>query len=240
MRRLVETDRWRDLFFVELHPNAKLLLSYLYDNADSAGFIDVNYSIFSAQLNMQKEFIVTSLKALQVKLLSDTKKKLFIKDFLRHQDKLPLVRGRKEDDLIIDKLESNLERFNNDKSITNILKNVKDLKDIEKEESKKGIRGKKFVPPEYNEFKEYALKEKPDVTERRIRSLYDHYISCGWKVGNKPMKDWQSAIRVNIHKEEKGYKVNYSNDNSSDKKTRTQTTLNVVEKLTKSGNNAEQ
>ena len=54
MTRLVETDRWKDAFFVELHPNAKLLLSYLYDNCNEAGFIDAQFTVWSSQLKIEK------------------------------------------------------------------------------------------------------------------------------------------------------------------------------------------
>ncbi len=230
MKRLVAVTRWTDSWFVELHPNAKLLLSYLYDTCDDSGTIDVNYNIWASQLNMDKPLIITSLKALQVKLLSDKKKKLFIKDFLRHQEKLPLVRGRKEDDWIINKLKSNLEVFDNDSSITKILEKTIDLKDIDKPEKGKK-KGEKFVAPDFEAFSKYCLEEKPDAEEMKIKSLFNHYVSCGWKVGNKPMKDWKAAIRVNIHKEEKAYK-NYNN-NTGTKTSRTETTLSVVDELKK-------
>ncbi|HWY11338.1 MAG TPA: hypothetical protein VN026_08435 [Bacteroidia bacterium] len=228
MKRLVSVSRWRDVFFLELHPNAKLLLSYLYDCADNAGFIDLHYPSWSNDLKLEKKFIETSLKALQSKLLSDKKKKLYIIDFLKHQEKLPLVQGRKEDDFIIDKLKSNLERFDNPKEIKKILDNIVKEEEEEEFETKRGRKKAKFSEPTFNEFSKYCLVEKPDATERRIKSLYDHYVSCGWKVGNKPMADWEAAIRVNIHKVEKDYKNNHT-----DKPSRTSTTLSVVDELKK-------
>lgn len=26
-------------------------------------------------------------------------------------------------------------------------------------------------------------------------AAYDHYLACGWKIGSKPMRDWQAAAR---------------------------------------------
>jgi len=247
MKRYVEIDRWRDDFFVELHPNAKLLLSYLYDNCNDAGFIDVNYNIFSAQLKMQKDFIITSLKALQSLLLSDKKKKLFIIDFLKHQKKLPLIKGSEENDWIITKLESNLSKFNDAPAIKKILDSIIDQKklDEEQEEDNKNKKSSKkkvnFKVPDYETFKEYYLTQKINPDEDDIKGLYDHYVTVGWVYGrNKtPIKDWESAIRGSVRRKEEdkknnvvgsGYKVNYNGEN---KKSRTETTLSVVEELTK-------
>jgi hypothetical protein len=95
MKRLVETDRWKDSFFVELHPNAKLLLSYMYDNCNEAGFIDLNWVIWSSQLNMQQEFIKTSLIALSSLLVSDKKRNYLLKNFLKHQKNYLLLKEMK-------------------------------------------------------------------------------------------------------------------------------------------------
>lgn len=228
MKRLVETDRWKDAWFIDLHPNAKLLLSYLYDNCDEAGFIDLQYSLWVTQLKMEKEFIVTSLKALKSALLSDTKKKLFIIDFLKHQKKLPLVKGIEESDWIIAKLKNNLERFNNAPGIINILNQITDPHTVKKPPIS---RKKVFEEPTFEELKAYYLKEKPGAENSAIEDIYDHYVSCGWTVGkNKPMVDWEACVRKAIRREEERVGSRYNNRNT-DKKSRTETTLSVVEEL---------
>lgn len=231
MKRLTETDKWRDGFFLELNPMAKLMLFYLYDNCNEAGFVDYQIKLFSTQLGLKPEEIILAIKELKPLLLSDTKKKLFIKDFLLHQKKLPLVKGSDETNWIISKLESNLPKFNNAKEIKDILDKVVEPKKEEEEAPKKKSRAvNKFVVPERDEFKEYYLSEKPESDEDDINRLYDHYVSCGWKVGGsggKPMKDWQAAIRNSIRRNEKGYK----NTSGEKKKSRTQTTFNVVNNM---------
>jgi len=234
MKRLVETDRWKDSWFIELHPNAKLLLSYLYDNCDDGGFIDLNYSLWSTQLNMQKDFIVTSLKALQSVLLSDTKKKLFIKDFLLHQKNLPLTKGVEKDDWIITKLKNNLSKFNDAPEIFNILDNhITDPNEIK---TTKGRVSKKktFVEPTFEELKAYYLKEKPDANLSAIEDIYDHYVGCGWVVGkNKPMVDWEACVRRAIRNEEKFSKSKTNYGSSENKKSRTEVILSVADRLKK-------
>jgi len=234
MKRLVETDRWKDSWFIELHPNAKLLLSYLYDNCDDGGFIDLNYSLWSTQLNMQKDFIVTSLKALQSVLLSDTKKKLFIKDFLLHQKNLPLTKGVEKDDWIITKLKNNLSKFNDAPEILNILDNH--ITDPNETKTTKGRASKKktFVEPTFEELKAYYLKEKPDAELSAIEDIYDHYVSCGWVVGkNKPMVDWEACVRRAIRNQEKfnRSKRSYSTNSGENKKSRTEATMGAVDKF---------
>lgn len=234
MKRLVETERWRDSFFVELHPNAKLLLSYIYDTCNDAGFIDLNWAIWESQLNMPKDFIKTSLNALQKLLLSDKKKKLFIKDFLKHQRKLPLIKGNEESDLIIEKLESNLKKFNDAPEILEILNSVRLPEKEEEKESTRSPR-KKFSAPKYEVFEEYYLSEKPETDIENIKDLYDHYVKVGWKTtsGTK-ISDYEAAIRNAIRRDEKKSNTyqgqrQYKNDKPS----RTEVTLNVVDTLKK-------
>lgn len=248
MKRYVETDRWRDNFYMELHPYAKLLLSYMYDNCDVCGAIDYNQSLWLTQIQgdlkdkkryspFTKQDLVNALQDLQSKLLSDGKKKLFIKDFLFHQNKLPLIKGNEEHELIITKLQSNFPKFNEAPEIKKILESVSEPKKTEEEVKSKKKRGSPFVAPTFEELKEYYLSQKPDAELSAIEDIYDHYVSCGWTVGkDKPMKDWESAVRKAIRNNEKGFKRYNGNNNSGsgeNKKSRTETTLSVVEELTR-------
>ena len=234
MKRLVETDRWKDIWFVELSPYAKLLLSYLYDNSDEAGFIDVNYPIWETQLRMKREEIFDSLKLLQPALLSDKKKKLFIIDFLKHQKKLPLIKGQEEAEWIINKLKSNLEKFDNSPVIQKILDTYVEYPYEVKKPQKSGLSKKNFVKPSFEEMKEYYLSEKPDAELARIQDLYDHYEKVGWVVGkNKPMVDWYAAVRLAIRRDVAPRGYNYNHNNNNNNQSRTETTLSVADALKK-------
>ncbi len=241
MKRLVETDRWKDNFFMELSPYAKLILSYLYDTCNPAGIFDVNWSLMQVQLKMKKIEIKEALTELQPLLLSDKKNKLFIKDFLKHQIKLPLIRGTEESDWIILKLEESLSKFSNAKEISDILEKVKDkesiINDNNKNTSTRNNNNKvKFVAPSYEEFHATYLKEKPDAIEEKIKNLYDHYVSVGWRVGNKPMADYTAAIRKNMNNSfnttpNNNYNNN-NNNNNGEKRSKVEKTMSVVEKMT--------
>lgn len=214
MLRIVQTTRWRDLFWNELHPYPKILLCYLYDNADDAGFVDYSANLWLTQLKgksngryseFTKKDLINSLEDLKDKLLSNGKNRLFIKDFLKHQKKLPLIKGEQESELIIEKLQSNLKKFNDAPEILELLNSVK----IKVEEEKVLIVKKnktqptKFIPPSYEDFEAYYLSQSPDTGTENIKELFDHYVSCGWKVGNKPMQDFEAAIRNAIRRAEK-------------------------------------
>lgn len=236
MKRLVETDRWKDNFFMELSPYAKLILSYLYDTCNPAGIFDVNWSLMQVQLKMKKIEIKQALTELQPLLLSDKKNKLFIKDFLKHQIKLPLIRGTEESDWIILKLEESLSKFSNAKEISDILEKVKDketiINDNSKNTSTRNNNKVKFVPPSYDEFKATYFNEKPDAIEEKIKNLFDHYVSVGWRVGNKPMADYAAAIRKNMNNSFNTNSNNNYGNNNGEKKSKVEKTMSVVEKMT--------
>lgn len=51
----------------------------------------------------------------------------------------------------------------------------------------------RFTPPTVEEVKAYCKERKNSVD---AETFVDFYASKGWKVGNTPMKDWQSAVRT--------------------------------------------
>lgn len=210
MKRKTETNKWKDSWYVGLSPLAKLLLAYLYDNCDEAGFIDPIFKTWEAEIGINKSQILKSLLELKPALVSN-KKKLFIKDFLLHQEKLPLNPENKEDRWILTKLESNLEKFSKHESISGILLNKVEKKSPEINYGKGDI---KFVKPKIEEFIDYYKTINPDANKDKIEELYDYYVSCGWKVGKKPMKDWQAAIRNALKKTKK---TNFNNSDTNNK-----------------------
>lgn len=213
MKRKTETNKWKDSWYVGLSPLAKLLLAYLYDNCDEAGFIDPIFKTWEAEIGINKSQILKSLIELKPALASN-KKKLFIKDFLLHQEKLPLNPENKEDRWIITKLESNLDKFSKHESISSILVNKVEKKSPKLTPSNED--NSKFIKPKIEEFIDYYNSIKPDAKKEVIEELYDYYVSCGWKVGKKAMKDWQAAVR-NALKKVKPINFNNSSKSSNSK-----------------------
>lgn len=216
--------RWDDVWFMNLPPHSKLLFDYLCDNCSDSGFIEINYRLIEVHTGLNKAQIKSALLDCKKNLLSDTKSKIWVKTHLFWQRKLPLHRDIAEHRLIIAQLEKNLPKFNNAQEIQDILDGVIESQDIT------GKRvSSRFVAPSYEEFSAYFKEVKPDATKDRIDNLYDHYVSCGWKVGKNPMKDWQAAIRKNMNN---NHRSNGNvNKNGQPPKSRTQTTMSVVDSI---------
>lgn len=228
-KRYVETSRWNDSFFIELSPYAKITLCLLYDRSNEAGIFDAHIPSMEVQLKMNKESIKNALIELKPLLLSDGKNKLFIKEFLRHQMKLPLRRGSVENDWIISKLQSNLQRFNNAPEILEILNNIEDEKKVEP--VKKIVKVKKepneLIIPSIEEFSDFFVENgyRKDIGENTWRGYNDAkwHDSKGNKVFN-----WKQKVRHNWFKpyNEIGYNKEVS-------KSKTNVSFSVSEELTR-------
>lgn len=235
MAIIVKTTRWQDSYWNDLHPYPKIVLCYIYDNCNNSGIIEFNSNLWITQLKgkldkrypeFTKQDLLNSLSDLKEKLVSDGKKKLFIKDFLKHQMKLPLKRGNVEDEQIILKLTSNLQRFNNAPEILEILNNV--VEEIKSEPKKKRTTAKResipFIKPTLQEFIDYFLENgfSEDLATRAWKS----YDSNDWhdSVG-KPVKNWKQKCQNNWFRPEN--KITFAKD----KKSKTQTSFNVSDEL---------
>jgi hypothetical protein len=241
MRLPAHTKRWQDLFWNELHPYPKMILSYCYDNADLAGFIDYSCPLWLTQMKgksdsrypeFTKTDLLNSLSDLKEKLISDGKNKLFIKDFLKHQMKLPLKKGNTDDNQIILKLQSNLQRFNNAPEILEILNNIEEEKHIEtvkKKPTKKKEKSIKLTPPKVEEFIEYFSENGFD--EELARRAWRSYDSNDWKDSqDTPVRNWRQKCQNNWFRPEN------KKTEKEEKKSKLQTTMSVVEEMTRNPN----
>lgn len=238
MKILVSTQRWQDLYWNDLHPYPKILLCYCYDNANSAGFVDYNCNLWLTQIKgkldsrypeFTKKDLLNSLSDLKEKLISDGKNKLFIKDFLKHQMKLPLRKGNIEDNQIIMKLQSNLQRFNNAPEILEILNNIEEEKKVES--IKKNTKVKKtvteFIAPTMQEFVDYFIEN--DYSEDVGKRAWTGYHEAKWhdSKGN-PVKNWRQKCQNNWFKPE--HKNGFS---KGEKISKTGTSMSVSDELTR-------
>lgn len=241
MRLHAHTKRWQDLFWNELHPYPKMVLSYCYDNANSAGFVDYNCNLWLTQIKgkidirypeFTKKDLLNSLSDLKEKLISDGKNKLFIKDFLKHQMKLPLNKGNVDDNQIIMKLQSNLQRFNNAPEILEILNNVEE--ENKSEPTKKRVIKKKqhsteFIPPTIEEFIHYF--EGNGFDEELARRAWNSYNSNNWHDSkDNPVRNWRMKCQNNW------FRAENKKTDKVEKKSKIETTMSVVEKMTKNPN----
>ena len=51
----------------------------------------------------------------------------------------------------------------------------------------------RFTPPTIDEVKAYCIERNNSIDPE---AFIDFYESVGWKIGNKPMKDWRAAVRT--------------------------------------------
>lgn len=51
----------------------------------------------------------------------------------------------------------------------------------------------KFTPPTLEQWLQYA--DELQWSREDAEAAYDHYVSVGWKIGTKNMKEWRSAAR---------------------------------------------
>ena len=89
--RISNTEKWKDLWFSNLSPHAKLLFFYFVENCDNAGFFEVNKKFMLFYTGLSEELLMeagTELKKSYIKSQDGTK--LWFKNFLKYQKKLPL------------------------------------------------------------------------------------------------------------------------------------------------------
>jgi hypothetical protein len=91
--RFTETEKWKDKWFRSLSVEGKLLWNYLCDNCDMAGFwiIDLEDAALKTGISEKNgRSLEGAWKELQRGLLEITPEEVWVKNFLYHQNNLPL------------------------------------------------------------------------------------------------------------------------------------------------------
>ncbi len=193
MNRFTNTDKWRDTFFYNLTPAPKLVFIYLYENCNDAGFMDLNYEQMQDLMKLDKGKLEKCLTALESRYIKNSDgTKIWLKNFLLHQNKLPLPVKTEEGRRLLHILESNLIPFDNNQFLREIISDS--LKKKGRVASPKET--KPFVKPTLDEAQDEFANYDPDfVTPEKVETLWLFYESKGWKVGKSPMVDWVAAFR---------------------------------------------
>lgn len=216
MIRNTNTEKWKDAWFTGLSPIDKLVFIFLTENCDIAGFYELNFTLMRGLIGVSDKELVSALSGLQRSFIPNKKgmkpRKIWLKNYLLHQDCLPLKSDVSKHTKIKFMIESNFEDFNCPMQMRTIIDSVIKTEPIKSKRSS----SKKFIAPDWDEFIEY-YKTLLD-NEEQARGLFEHYLSVGWKVGNKQMVDWKAGIRKNIPNHKK-YMGNNSPKNSSNTRT---------------------
>lgn len=96
--RFTNTEKWtKDIWFMDLSANAKLMFDYISDNCDIAGFFELSMTKFRDALRpLTDDQIKYAFKEIEEKyVLSRDKKILFLKNFCKHQKNVPLRENNK-------------------------------------------------------------------------------------------------------------------------------------------------
>lgn len=85
MKRLTETDKWKDKWFRQLPPSYKLIWLYLLDNCDAAGVFDADWSLINFYIGaneLDENIILQTFKGRITKIKDDS---FIINKFIEYQ-----------------------------------------------------------------------------------------------------------------------------------------------------------
>lgn len=218
--RISNIDKWKDKWFSDLSPHAKLLFFYFVENCDNGGFFEVNkkFMLFYTGLTEEQLMVAgTELKKSYIKSQDGTK--LWFKNFLKHQKKMPLNSASNVHKQIIVLMKDNLSdetKFKGNAIITSLLpidlqvtKVVRKKKEVMEEnnlEKSPLLKTRKFIKPTIEEIYEYMVEREFEFSKNESELFYNFYESKGWKIGKNPMVIWKSAVAtwmLNYYKKNK-------------------------------------
>jgi hypothetical protein len=204
------TEKWKDLWFSNLSPHAKLLFFYFVENCDNAGFFEVNkkFMLFHTGFNEQELMDAgTELKKSYIKSKDGTK--LWFKNFLKYQKRLPLNVANNSHKPIITAIKENLADENKFKGCEllnsllptelQILKQTRKKREITEEpninkEESIPMKPKKFIKPSVRDVYEFMAEKEFEFANQESIRFVNFFESKGWKVGKNPMISWKSAV----------------------------------------------
>jgi hypothetical protein len=210
--RITNIEKWKDLWFSNLSPNAKLLFFYFVENCDNAGFFEVNkkFMLFYTGLNEQELMDAgTELKKSYIKSQDGTK--LWFKNFLKYQKKIPLNLTTNVHRQIINLLLLNLSdetKFKGNPLINSMLpaelqiqqgiarttRRKKEVSEENNSEETPIAKRVNFVKPTIKEVFDYMVENEFEFAKVESEKFVNFYESKGWKIGKNTMKIWRSAV----------------------------------------------
>jgi hypothetical protein len=202
--------KWDDAWFCGLSNDAKILFYYISEKCDNAGFYEINKKVLLVQTNLteaKSRDCFTEIK--KAYIMSNDKSTIWLKNYIKHQRKLPLNSLNKSHIQIIKLIKKNLKdinKFHDNKELIDLLPIEEQSKEINTIDLPKSIiepkivkepksePTKRFVVPNIEEVKEYMILKNIPNAENESINFFNFYESKGWKVGKNPMKSWKSAV----------------------------------------------
>jgi hypothetical protein len=206
--RLTNIEKWKDLWFSDLSLHAKLLFFYFVENCDNAGFFEVNKKFMLFHTGLTEEQLMeagTELKKSYIKSHDGTK--LWFKNFLKYQKKLPLNSANNVHKQIIHLIHENLsdeKKFKGnavinyllptDLQVGRVVRKKKEVSEENNTEPIPTIKTQKFIKPSAEEVFEYMVEKEFEFAKIESEKFINFFESKGWKVGKNAMKSWKSAV----------------------------------------------
>jgi hypothetical protein len=205
---MTNIEKWKDLWFSNLSPNAKLLFFYFVENCDNAGFFEVNKKFMLFHTGLDETQLYDAGKELSksyVKSADGTK--LWFKNFLKYQKKIPLNSANNMHKQIILIIRDNLAdetKFKGNAILNSLLPT--DLQIAKPTRKKKEIiqdgegdvppvvKQTKFIKPSVEEVYNFMVEKEFEFAKIEAQKFVNFFESKGWKVGKNPMKIWKSAV----------------------------------------------
>lgn len=208
--RMSNTEKWKDLWFSNLTPHAKLLFFYFVENCDNAGFFEVNkkFMLFHTGFNEQ-ELMDAGIELKKSYIKSKDGTKLWFKNFLKYQKKLPLNSANNMHKQIIMLIQENLSdesKFKGSDVINSLLpadaqigkRKKREIVETEQQSQPQTetpiIKTVRFIKPNKDEVFEYMVEKEFEFAKMESEKFINFFESKGWKVGKTPMKSWKSAV----------------------------------------------
>lgn len=213
--RLTDADKWKDTWFSNLSPYAKLLFIFLCDNCNNAGVFEINKKFILFYTGLSEENLksaIDEIKKTYVK--SHDGNRIWIKNYLKYQKKTPLNPNNNNHKHVIVLLKdclSDEKKFKGCQEMQSLLpfesfektrkKSVRQLDITEATEQTTttdipNSNARKFIKPTVEEVQEFMKEISFVAWQNEGVRFFNWFESNGWKVGKNPMKDWRSAVRT--------------------------------------------
>lgn len=194
--RITNTEKWKDVWFADLSPYAKLLFFYFVENCDNAGFFEVNKKFILFNTGLSEEQLTKAgaeLKKSYIKSKDGTK--LWFRNFLKYQRKLPLNLANNSHKPIIALIQDNLAdetKFKGNTVISSLLPNnlqltkkrtkkeVVEKNETSTESTEKNLFNNASQSEQINSFEQSEKPSNTDNLKRFVkpmpRDIYEYMV----------------------------------------------------------------
>lgn len=200
MKRFTETTKWRDPWFRNLSPQAKLLWLWLLDHCDRIGIVEVELAAASFDLGdrIKEKHLAELVSRLQA---TETSGRYFVSKFIPFQygrlsetcpAHRPVIEAVHAAHLTITPVGYQYPIDTLPLGLQIPSPRVQEKEKETEEDKEKDKDPSKQIPPSLEAIKEYAAAQ--GLPEEEAIKFHGYYTSNGWRVGKNPMKSWHGAI----------------------------------------------